>query len=89
MTKISKFIKEIAECISNDKDFIDEYNKQKRLNNFSYYASDCILDYLYNYDFLDKEYQDISWLKIKYYGKSYLVDLDTLFSLFKDCLSVG
>lgn len=45
---------------------------------------DCIKDYLYNgFDYLDKEYLDISWLRIKQHGRFVLVDIDTINDIFK------
>ena len=45
---------------------------------------DCITDYLYNgYEYLDKEYLDVSWLKIKQHGRFVLVDIDTIYDIFK------
>ena len=44
---------------------------------------DCIKDYLYNFDYLDKEYLDISWLRIKQNGRFVLVDIDTIYDIFK------
>lgn len=48
---------------------------------------DCITDYLYNgYEYLDKEYLDISWLRIKQYGRFVLVDIDTIYDIFTNDL---
>lgn len=45
---------------------------------------DDIKFYLYNFDYLDKQYLDISWLLIKQYGRARIVDLDTLYDIFTD-----
>lgn len=53
-------------------------------NEYKKTLGDCITDYLYNdYEYLDKEYLDISWLKIKQNGRFVLVDLDTIYDIFK------
>ena len=72
-------------CI-NDKDFIDFYNKEKRKEKMSYYLEDSIMDYLSNYNLLDKKYLDINYLEIIFYKKSYLIDLDEIFQLFKESI---
>lgn len=41
--------------------------------------------YLYDFDYLDKKYLDISYCIIKQYGRDCIVDLDTLYSIFCDC----
>lgn len=46
----------------------------------------CITDYLYNFDYLDTEYLDISWLKIKQNGRFVLVDIDTIYDIFMNDL---
>ena len=61
------------------------YENDRALMRREYFdiLGDCIKDYLYNFDYLDKEYLDISWLKIKQYGRLCLVDLDTIYDIFK------
>lgn len=55
-------------------------------NEYKKTLGDCITDYLYNFDYLDKEYLDISWLRIKQYGRFVLVDCDTLYDIFMNDL---
>ena len=47
---------------------------------------DCITSYLYDGEYLDKKYLDISWLEIQQYGRTVIVDLDEIYALFKDYL---
>ena len=44
---------------------------------------DSIRSYLYNCDFLDRAYLDISWLRVYQFGKVKYVDLDTIWDMFK------
>ena len=48
-------------------------------NEYKKMLGDCITDYLYN----GYEYLDISWLRIKQYGRFVLVDIDTIYDIFK------
>lgn len=55
-------------------------------NEYKKTLGDCITDYLYNFDYLDKEYLDISWLRIKQNGRFVLVDIDTIYDIFMNDL---
>jgi hypothetical protein len=56
-------------------------------NEYKKTLGDCITDYLYNgFDYLDKEYLDISWLRIKQNGRFVLVDIDTIYDIFTNDL---
>lgn len=46
---------------------------------------DDIKFYLYDFDYLDKKYLDVSYCIIKQYGRDCIVDLDTLYNIFCDC----
>ncbi|MDY3907220.1 MAG: hypothetical protein SOZ42_01025 [Candidatus Enterosoma sp.] len=84
--KFLKLFNGILNYCLKDKDFIDYYNKEKRKENLSYYLQDSIMDYLSNYNLLDKKYLDVNYLEIKFYKKSYLIDIDEIFQLFKDSI---
>lgn len=86
--KFLKLFNETYAFCVNDKDFIDFYNKEKRKEKFNYYLENAIMDYLSNYNLLDKEYLDISFLRIFYYGKKYLIDLDEIYQLFKETIDL-
>jgi hypothetical protein len=47
---------------------------------------DCIACYLCDFDYLDKQYLDVAHLVIMQYGKPAIVDLDSLYDLFKSTL---
>lgn len=55
-------------------------------NEYKKTLGDCITDYLYDFDYLDKEYLDISWLRIKQNGRFVLVDCDTIYDIFTNDL---
>lgn len=63
---------------------IESERQKKRAAYFEKLQND-ITFYLYDFDYLDKKYLDISYCIIKQYGRDYIVDLDTLYSIFCDC----
>lgn len=69
------------------REYWKEKNQNKTLiemrNEYRKMLAACITDYLYNFDYLDAEYLDISYLRIKQHGRACLVDLDTIYDIFK------
>lgn len=81
-----KLLNNTCGYLLNDNDFLNLYNKEKRKEKFCYYIENAVMDYLYNFSLLDKEYIDISHLSIKYYGKKHIIDLDCIYDIFKESL---
>lgn len=81
-----KLLNNTCDCLLNDNDFLNLYNKEKRKEKFCYYVKNAVMDYLYNFSLLDKEYLDICHLPIKCYGKKYIIDLDCIYDLFEESL---
>ena len=62
-----------------------ESERQKKRAAYIKKLQDDIKFYLYDFDYLDKQYLDTSYCIIKQYGRARIVDLDTLYSIFCDC----
>lgn len=88
---------DIFNYLRDDGDFLDAFREYwgKKYpernaamgNEYKKTLGDCITDYLYNgFDYLDKEYLDISWLRIKQNGRFVLVDIDTIYDIFTNDL---
>lgn len=60
-----------------------ESMRQEKRRAYIKKLQDDIKFYLYDFDYLDKKYLDISYCIIKQYGKQCIVDLDTLYDIFK------
>lgn len=59
--------------------------RQKKCAAYIKKLQDDIAFYLYDFDYLDKQYLDVSYCIIKQYGRDCIVDLDTLYNIFCDC----
>lgn len=62
----------------------NESMRQEKRRAYIKKLQDDIKFYLYDFDYLDKKYLDISYCIIKQYGKQCIVDIDTLYDIFKD-----
>lgn len=85
---------ELFNYLKNDEDFInyeknaralsnldDEMRNTLNMNTFYEHLEDAIDDYLCNFDYLDKKYLDITWYETE---QGNLIDVDTLYSIFKE-----
>lgn len=79
----------VYKILLNDSDF-RKLGEKHQLEEIEYQVllSDMLV-YCFNSDFnpfLEEEYLDISYLRLTYYNKEYLIDLDAIYEVFKEYL---
>ena len=62
-----------------------ENQRQEKANAYFDKLKKDITFYLYDFDYLDKKYLDISYCIINQYGRACIIDLDCIYDIFCDC----